>query len=170
MNYLLTSIGLRILNTGVVSIVLAATVILLFVFLILQSRRIKRLEYRVAKLSQGSDGESLENTLIRIFDDYTALNKTLERNSRDIDEIFARLQTVIQKVGVIKYDAFNQMGGNLSSAIALLDENDDGFIINTVQSVDGCYSYVKRVIGGKPDIDLGKEENQALTQALHYGE
>ena len=170
MSGLLNSIGLDFQGLAILCIVLLIAVIALFVLLYLQKRQLRSLEERVAKLSRGSDGESLEDTLIRIFDDYTALNKTISRNSQDIDTLFLRMQTVIQKIGVIKYDAFNQMGGNLSSAIALLDENNDGFIMNTVQSVDGCYSYVKRVIDGRPDIDLGKEENQALEEAIHYGE
>ena len=154
--------------SGVIMILLTIIVIILIVVTVMLSRKVSSLEKRVGKLSAGSDGESLENALIRIFDDYSAFSRTLKQNEEDIEDIYARLRTVIQKIGVIKYDAFNQMGGNLSSAIALLDENNDGFIINTVQSVDGCYSYVKRVIDGKPDIDLGKEENQALEEALRY--
>ncbi len=155
-------------GTGALMILLTVIIIILIIVMIMLSRKISSLEKRIGKLAAGSDGESLENALIRIFDDYNAFSRTLKQNEEDIDDIYARLRTVIQKIGVIKYDAFNQMGGNLSSAIALLDENNDGFIINTVQSVDGCYSYVKRVIDGKPDIDLGKEENQALEEALRY--
>ena len=144
-------------------------VIVLGALLIVERSARRRLEDRVDRLSAGADGESLEDMLLRIFDDYETLGSTLERNRRDIGDIYERMRTMIQKVGVVKYDAFSQMGGSLSSAIALLDENDDGFIINTVQSVDGCYSYVKTVRGGRPETELGREEEQALEQAQSYG-
>ena len=130
-----------------------------------QSLRIQELEFRMSRLARGSDGDSLEQALYQILDSHDQLVGPIERNSQDIDELFARLRPVIQKTGVVKYDAFQQMGGNLSSAIALLDESDNGFIINTVQNVNGCYSYVKEVINGGADSDLSKEEEDALRMA-----
>jgi hypothetical protein len=104
-----------------------------------------------------------------MFEEHDELLKSQEDNRKDISRLYNRIRTMIQKVGVVKYDAFNQMGGNLSSSIALLDEDNNGFIINTVQSVDGCYSYVKEIRDGSPDIDLGKEEAEALGKAMNFG-
>ena len=70
------------------------------------------------------------------------------------------------KKNIVKYDAFNQMGGQLSFSLALLDENNNGFILNSVHSAEGCYSYTKEIIGGKCAIDLGEEEKQALALAM----
>ena len=64
------------------------------------------------------------------------------------------------------YDAFNQMGGQLSFCLALLDENNNGFIINSVHSTEGCYSYTKEIKGGECSISLGKEEEEALLIAM----
>ena len=58
------------------------------------------------------------------------------------------------------------MGGKLSYALAVLDENDNGYVINSVHSTDGCYSYAKQIEDGKSDIDLGTEEQQALQRAV----
>ena len=63
------------------------------------------------------------------------------------------MESTFQKVGIIKYDAFNQMGGKLSFSLALLNENDDGFILNSVHSSDGCYSYTKIIKNGKCKIN-----------------
>ena len=72
------------------------------------------------------------------------------------------METAYQKMGLVKYDAFRQMGGQLSFSLALLNENNDGFIINSVHSTDGCYSYTKEVIAGEwsinPQMLLGREE------------
>ena len=76
------------------------------------------------------------------------------------------MESAFQKVGIIKYDAFSQMGGKLSFCLALLDENNNGFILNSVHSTEGCYSYTKQIIGGESKIDLGKEEAEALQMAI----
>ena len=68
--------------------------------------------------------------------------------------------------GLVKYDAFNQMGGQLSFSLALLDENNNGFIINSVHSSEGCYSYTKEIKLGQCAIDLGAEEAEALSIAM----
>ena len=76
----------------------------------------------------------------------------------------------IQKIGIIKYDAFNQMGGKLSFSLALLDENNNGFVLNSVHSADGCYSYTKEIINGECAISLGVEEKQAIEMAMEKTE
>ena len=68
-------------------------------------------------------------------------------------------------MGLVRYDAFNQMGGQLSYSLALLDENDNGFIINSVHSTEGCYSYSKEIRNGDNSISLSQEEAEALAIA-----
>ena len=77
-----------------------------------------------------------------------------------------RLETTFQKIGLVKYDAFKEMGGKLSFAIALLDEKNDGVIINSVHSSAGCYSYTKRVTNGDSNIPLSNEEKVAVERAM----
>ena len=64
------------------------------------------------------------------------------------------------------FDAFNQMGGKLSFCLALLDENNNGFILNSVHSTEGCYSYTKEIQNGICEISLGNEEEKALNMAM----
>ena len=65
---------------------------------------------------------------------------------------------------------FREMGGKLSFCLAMLNENNDGFILNSVHSSAGCYSYLKEVRGGRCEIDLGAEEQKSLEEALSIGE
>ena len=58
------------------------------------------------------------------------------------------------------------MGGQLSFSLALLDENNTGFIINSVHSTEGCYSYTKEIRNGTSAIDLSAEEAEALAMAM----
>ena len=148
-------------------IVMLVLLIVMFRMLNAARRQIGDLDHKLRRFTRGRDGDSIEDTMIRMFDEHEEIRRILDRDGKEIDEINERLQKAIQKVSVIKYDAFDQMGGNLSSSIAMLDENNDGIIINTVQSADGCYSYVKQIRGGRPDVDLGREESEALEQAIY---
>ena len=85
-----------------------------------------------------------------------------------MDSIEKQLKAGYQKTGIVKYNAFKGMGGNLSFVIALLDDNNSGFILNSVHSREGCYLYMKDVVEGKTEVLLGSEEKEALEQALGY--
>ena len=76
------------------------------------------------------------------------------------------MKLTYQKLGVVKYNAFSEMGGKLSFAIAMLNQKNDGFILNAMHSSDGCYTYAKEVVNGESFIVLGEEEKQALDMAL----
>lgn len=71
-----------------------------------------------------------------------------------------------QKLGIVKYDAFNEMGGKLSFAIAMLDNRDNGWIINAMHSREGCYTYVKEIVKGESYVELSEEEAEALDKAI----
>ncbi len=152
--------------TDILVIVMLVILVVLIIFLILQGRKINRLEERLYRLTAGSDGESLEDLLVQNLDNYEQLGKTLEKNTGDIRDIYRRMHGVIQKVGLVKYDAFSQMGGNLSSVIALLDQDNNGVLLNTVQNVDGCYSYVKGVQNGHSDVAFTEEEQESMDMAM----
>ena len=76
------------------------------------------------------------------------------------------LKRNFHKFGIVKYDAFNEMGGKLSFAIAMLDGNNSGWIINAMHSREGCYTYIKEIIKGESYIELAEEEAEALDKAI----
>ena len=63
--------------------------------------------------------------------------------------------------------AFHEMGGKLSFAITLLDGNNNGFILNSVHSREGCYNYVKEIVKGESYIELSEEETESLERAIY---
>ena len=81
-------------------------------------------------------------------------------------DIYEKMQLTFQKVGVNKYDAFHEMGGKLSFALCMLDKKDNGYVVNVMHSNDGCFAYIKEIVNGKSYIELGKEEEKAVKQAL----
>lgn len=153
--------------TGIILIIAIILIVVLFILLAVQNSRIRELDRRIFDLSAGTDGESLENTLIKVFDAYEGINKQIDQNTGDIRDIYRRLHGAVQKIGLVKYDAFAQMGGKLSSVVVLLDQDNNGILLNTVQNVDGCYSYVKDIKNGKSIVEYTEEEREAVDMALN---
>lgn len=166
---LLNKIGLGKLDWGILVIgfaVLAVVMLVAIILLIVQISKVNGLKKRLDSFLVGMDGSSLEQDIVRLVEDNKSLKITADRNRKDIRTLYKKMESAYQKMGLVKYDAFHQMGGQLSFSLALLDENNNGFIINSVHSTEGCYSYTKEIKNGACSISLGKEEAEALEMAI----
>ena len=155
-------LGFLLIGMIVVILILVAVLVLL----ILQIKKTKKLQKRLDKFLLGKDGKSLEDNINMLYEDNKFLKTSAEKNRKDIRILYKNMESTFQKMGLVKYDAFHQMGGQLSFSLAVLDENNNGFIINSVHSTEGCYSYTKEIKQGKSDISLGTEEEEALAIAM----
>ena len=115
---------------------------------------------------EGQDGRSLEQIIQDTYEKYDDVSKKVESNAANIERIIENMKLTYQKMGVVKYDAFNEMGGKLSFSLALLDKENNGFIINSMHSREGCYTYIKEIVKGESYIVLADEEREALNEAL----
>ena len=68
---------------------------------------------------------------------------------------------------IVKYDAFPDVGGRLSFALAMLDEENSGFVLNAIHSREGCYTYIKEIVKGESYVELSDEEAAALDKAIY---
>ena len=153
-------------NTMLYALIGAEIVTLLLILLIyLKYRRL----YRAYDFfMRGKDAETLENTIIALGDDIRDL-KAEDRANKDAIRVLNKNQrSSLQKFGIVRYNAFKEMGGNMSFALAELDYTNSGFIINTVHSREGCYLYIKTVDCGQTEVLLSAEEKEALEKALGY--
>ncbi len=165
----LNRIGLGNFDLGYLLIGMTVVIIMLIVIIVLlvmQMKKTNNLKARLDKFLLGKDGNSLEQDIIALFEDNKFLKSSTEKNRKDIRTLFKNMESAYQKMGLVKYDAFNQMGGQLSFCLALLDENNNGFVINSVHSTEGCYSYTKEIKLGESAISLGTEEEKALAMAM----
>ena len=165
-NSFLTNMGLGNLDMGIVLLVMAVIIIILLVICIANICSMSKLKKRYQKFMSGKSAKSLENEIAALFEDNKFIKSSIEKNKKDIRSLYKNMESAFQKIGIIKYDAFNQMGGKLSFCLALLDENNNGFVLNSVHSAEGCYSYTKQIELGECKIDLGEEEKQALYMAM----
>lgn len=145
---------------------LAAIVLILIILMIVFIVQMNTLKKRYKIFMNGKNAKSLEDTLIYRLEQVDELIEANASNERNIDMIFKNMQGCFQKLGLIKYDALNEMGGKLSFSLCLLNENNDGYILNAMHTREGCYTYVKEIINGNSIIQLAEEEQKALSQAL----
>lgn len=155
-------------DPGIIIIALSViTSILLIITLIcvVQTRKLYR---RYDYFMRGRDAESLEDLILGQINEIKELKSQDRANKDAIRTLSKTVKGSYQKFGMVKYNAFKGMGGNLSFAYAILDMNNTGFVINAVHSREGCYMYIKTVERGETDTLLGSEEREALEQALGY--
>lgn len=146
--------------------IMAGVMLLLFILLIVNMVKTKKIRKKYDAFMLGKDGTSLEETLVKRINQVEEILSSVKKDQQNIAEIFDNLKNTFQKVGMVKYDAFHEMGGKLSFSLALLDQKNDGFIINAMHSREGCYTYIKEIIDGNSVIVLADEEKEALDIAM----
>ncbi|MDE6365254.1 MAG: DUF4446 family protein [Lachnospiraceae bacterium] len=164
---LLNSLGFGTIDIGWILLGLLAVSIVLLILIIITFVQIGKLKKKYLKFMLGKDGANLEKDIMTLYEDNKFMKLSIDTNRENIKELSKKHESAFQKVGLVKYDAFTEMGGKLSFALALLDERNDGFIINSVHSSDGCYSYTKRVKDGDSQIALSNEEKVAVERAVN---
>ncbi len=164
---LLDRIGLGNLDIAYVLIGILALCLILFIIVIVCLVQLSKTKKRINRFMKGAKAATLESDIVSIKEGNEYLKRSTEQNRKDIRKIYNNLELTFQKVGIVKYDAFKEMGGKLSFSLALLNDKDDGFILNSVHSSDGCYSYTKEITAGACAIDLGEEEKEALEIAIN---
>ena len=145
---------------------LCGVLLILFILTIVNIVQMKKLKKNYRIFMSGKDAKTLEDTLIQRLDQVDSLLESNEENDSNIKVLSKNMQRTYQKMGLIKYDAFHEMGGKLSFSLAMLDMRNNGFIINAMHTREGCYTYIKEIIDGNSVIVLSEEEQEALKRAM----
>lgn len=154
------------IDLGYVVIGMAAIILILFIMLIVFMVKVSGMKKRYNTFMDGKDGKNLEEAILKKFSSIDSLEENVDDIYRKIELINRQLVTTYQKIGLVKYDAFKEIGGKLSFVLVLLTAEDNGFILNSMHSTkEGCYTYSKEVIKGETFVILSEEERQALEEA-----
>ena len=168
MNFeLLNKMGLSNIDYSYLFIGLAAILFFLLIILIVQMIQFNKLKKKYNTFMGGKEAKTLEEKLDKIIEENKYIRDLSEENKKDIKRIVKEKEICFNRVGIKKYDAFKQMGGNLSFSVCLLNERKDGYIINSVHSSEGCYTYIKEIKSGICELELSNEEKEALTEATN---
>ena len=166
MSSIFDSLGI---DPGIIIILLLILTIVLAVNVFSSKMRLSRLERKYKMFMKGSDAQSLEKVFVRKFAQIDKLYDAKEEHDHDLLFIKKNLDKMFSKYGVEKYDAFDDVGGKLSFALALLDKENTGLILNAVHSRDNCFLYMKEIVKGESYVMLSQEEVEALRKAVNFG-
>ena len=152
-------------SSWITMLLVILVLILLIVVLVLQSR-VRFLQRRYDLFMRGKDAETLEDNIVDIYRRLQSFqNKDMA--NKDVMKVLNRsLSSTIQKTGLVKYNAFEGMGGQSSFVLTLLNMENSGYILNAMHSRNSCYLYVKEVKNGRPDMSLSQEEKISLDRAM----
>ncbi len=127
--------------------------------------KVKALKERWSKVLEGSDSESLESLLKDHVDRVHSFSGRVDDSASRIALLESKMQCSKRFVGVIRYDAFEDMGGAQSFALAVYDDNGDGAVVTSQIGRNDCRVYAKELKGGKSERELSNEEKQAIEAA-----
>lgn len=156
------------LSTDVIVLVCIGLILILMILFIVVMSKTNTLRKRYESFMEGSEGKSLEQAFKQKFQNMDFINDKLREVDHRLSAIDTNLLKTYQKVGIVKYDAFKEIGGTLSFVLTLLTKENDGFILNSMHSnAEGCYTYIKEVKHGEVFVALSDEESQSLEQAMN---
>jgi len=144
---------------------LAVAIVLLVIWQGSTNLRLNRTMRQFRQLAAGAEGQPFDQLLQKILDRSSADSETLVRLQSDLKDLGAEVQTHVQNVGLVRYNAFNDTGGDQSYALALLDGHGDGAIINGLFHRTECRVYVKPVQEWKSTYSMSDEEAEAIRRA-----
>lgn len=154
------------LETDMTIAVLAGVCVIFAILIIVLLVMVSGMKRKYLVFMDGQNGRSLEESFQKKFENMDYVNEELKKISTRLNRIDANLLRTYQKIGIVKYDAFKEIGGTLSFVLVLLTKDNNGFILNSMHSnSEGCYTYIKEVKNGEVFVTLSEEERQALEDA-----
>ena len=151
---------------GVLLVALSIAVLVLLVLLLVVARHTRRIDARLAGLTRGAGGNDLEAVLDAHLDKVYAVARELDELTARTAVLEAAQRRAFQRVGFVRFNPFEETGGNQSFALALLDASGDGWVLSSLHARSGTRVYAKAIKRGRADAALSDEESAAIGQAM----
>ena len=142
---------------------LSAVLLVLVVVLLLRVRRLSRAQRRAFDVG---DGDDVVSALGRHGAQLARLEADLGTQQATAEQLRELLRGTVSRVGIVRYDAFEDMGGALSFSAALLDERGNGVVVSAINGRSETRSYAKAVQSGESEHSLSSEELAAIDHAV----
>ena len=158
----MTSLDLDPDVVALIAIGSAVVAVIALILALVLSARLRRMRTQYLVLQEGADGETFIEAVARKTAAVDRLRTDVTGLSGDVKTLRVDLADAIRHVAVVRYDAFNDMGGRMSFSAALLDDAGDGVVISSINGRTETRTYAKGVKTGASDAELSPEEVQAI--------
>ena len=152
-----------------VNLLLVAAVVGLLIWNLWLTLRWHTLQKRWRQLMTGSEGNSLERLLYETLRRVSLMDETLKAHGNHLQQLQSQTDRCLQQVGILRYDAFPDSGGQQSFAIALLNRHGDGIVLSGIHSRQEMRVYAKPIQQMRSSIGLSDEEQLAIREAVVRG-
>jgi hypothetical protein len=142
-------------------------VIILLFIIIIQAKSISSLEKRYRKFMRGVNNKNLEELIINYLDKIDEVKVNSDKLREDFNVLDSRVKGCVQKLSIIRYRAFDNVGSDLSFSLALLDDNNNGTILTGIYGRNESITYAKPIDKGISRYDLSEEEKEVLEEAIN---
>jgi predicted phosphohydrolase len=139
---------------------------LILVWLVVLTVLVSLFIYRYQQLTKGVKGDNLDKIVRRLAGEQERIKKAQIAEEKSLTVLEELAKDYMQKVAIVRYNPFNQTGGNQSFSLALLDGRNNGIVISSFHNRDGTRLYAKSVKIGKTDDSFSQEEKAAIKEAL----
>lgn len=162
--------ALSLINDYFFEIVLIGSIliflIILMIIMISNWISIRRLNKKYNAFMNGASYGNIEELLKKCIEETNEVKEKNRETELKINSIERNLIQCVQKIGIVRYNAFDNVGSDLSYCIALLDNNNNGIVLSGIYSRDNSMNYAKPISGGKSKYALSAEEIQAVDSAI----
>ena len=125
-----------------------------------------RAEKRWRRLMEGADGRSIETLLQEHLAERVRLEAEIESLNARVKRSELTAETAKRHVVLVRFDAFEEISGAQSFAVAVLDERGDGLVLTSIVGRETCRVFAKAIVAGRSERELGGEERRAIRDAL----
>jgi hypothetical protein len=149
-------------------VLLTMTIMILMALLVFININIKlsKMNKRYRKMMQGVEGDNLEKLLISHIEEVKHVVRKVDGLSKDCERLESIAKDCVQKVALVRFNAFEDVGSDLSFAIAFLDSFNNGIVISSIYGRNEFRTYSKPIVSGNSTYLLTEEEKQALAKAM----
>ncbi len=140
-------------------------ILLLVVLVVLVARRVARTDARLRGLTRGEDDGDLEDVLGAHLEKVHQLGREVERLASRTSTLESQVPRAFQRVGLVRFNPFEDTGSNQSFALALLDAERNGWVLTSLHARSGTRVFAKSISAGRSDGQLSDEETAAIRQA-----
>lgn len=150
-----------------IAIALAIVVFVQVILIIILFRSVGKVEKKYRKMMRGVNNKNIEELITSYLDRVDEANNNSQNAIEHAKLLEERLKKCVQKVAMVRYKAFEDVGSDLSFSIAILDENNDGIILTGIYGRNESTCYAKPIDKGISRYDLSEEEMSALNDAIN---
>ena len=152
-------------DTTLPLVALGIAVAVLAIVSALALTRARSAERRIAALTRGEDGGSLERVLSNHLERVISLGLDVDELAKRTAAVEAGGRQSIRRIGLVRYNPFDDVGSDQSFSLALLDDEEDGVIVTSLHTRGQTRIYAKAVVAGKAEATLSEEEEAAVATA-----